>query len=90
MALPKYTAQLRDQLRLKQSQAILAAAILTMGPPLAIGLLIEDQRLYDEIIKPIAKFFGYYALIIWGATAINVLLLALRIKNLTDSSENQS
>lgn len=88
--LPKYTAQLKDQLKLKRSQAYLAAVLITFVPPLAVGLLVEDQRIYETIVKPIVPFFLGYAAVVWVCTLIHVLVLTLRIKNLTDSSENQS
>jgi hypothetical protein len=88
MALPRYTAQLRDQLKLKKSQALFAATLITLGPPVAISLIVQDPSFYDKVIKPCAKFFGYYVILVWVVTLLNVAILQFRINNLTDSSEN--
>lgn len=88
--LPKYTAQLKDQLLLKRSQAFMAAMLLTFVPPLVVGLLVDDDRIYELIIKPIAPFFGIYAGLIWICTLIHALLLTMRINNLTDMDDNYS
>lgn len=88
MALPKYTAQLRDQLKLQRSQVILRAIVVTILPPIILKFIVEDQRVYDEVIKPFAKYFYYYVIIVWALSLLHVSFLSMRINNLTDSSEN--
>lgn len=90
MALPKYTAQLKDQLKLRRSQIFLTAVLITMLPPLAVGLLIDDKRVYEVFIKPLSYIFLAYAAVVWICTLIHALLLTLRIANLTDTNENHS
>ena len=87
MAIPKYTAQLAAELRLKKQQAILACTVIVGGPIITVFFLFgSDKALMDGFFIPIFNYFwGWVCLAYIIATIIKCASLSWRIKNVEDT-----
>ena len=86
MALPKYTAQLRLHLESERYKDIILLILLNVIPVLSVNVIVDDPKVWKEIVLPIWRFFRWVELIYSLVIIVHIFILTIQISTLTDSS----